>query len=100
MTNTIQVSKGEITLNGVCGFRIEPTTLRVFDGRGKVAGFRITHSTYGSMDIIGEDRKALLKRLAKEAGSNPDAFAERRFMTVEGYKSLNAALNRSIGLEG
>lgn len=98
MTNTIKVSKGEITLNGVKGFRIERATLRVFDGRGKVEGWKIVHATYGKMNLIGEDRVALLKRFAREAGSNPNAYAERAFMLDTAYSNLNAACNRAIGL--
>jgi len=98
MANQIKVSDGKITINGVAGFQIEATTLRVFDGRGKVPGWRITHSVFGAMDLVGEDRKALLARLARDAGTSPDAYARRRFMVLEAAANLRNACNRAIGL--
>ena len=94
----LKVTKGEIELNGVNGFAIRKTALRVFDGRGKIDGWKIEHSVYGNMDLVGEDRKELLKRLLKEAGSNPELFARNRFMKLQACENLRASMNRQIGL--
>lgn len=97
MAHAIKIKNGEITLNGVAGFRIEKTIIRVFDGRGKIDGWKIVHATYGKMNMIGEDRAALLKKFARAAGANPNAFAEKQFVLETGYTALNDRMNRMIG---
>jgi hypothetical protein len=98
MSFKIKVDKGAITLNGVHGFRISPCQLRVFDERGTVQGWVLSHDIFGKMGMVNENRTELLKQFGRAACKNPVRWAQNQFAREETKRSLTQFMNSKLGL--